>query len=164
MAQCISPNEKQNARDIYGDILDLPHWEPGSKHPRMSLHDRAAQFAPFAALVGYDEMVDEEARLTGREIELAEGQKDVLDRKLTRINGMLASGSRPELSFTYFIPDEKKTGGRYDTITARVRRIDPANRTIILLPAENREIPEKLPFDRILSIDGPAVDNLDDSD
>lgn len=162
MAQGISPNEKQNAQDIYGDIIDLPHWEPGSKHPRMSLHDRAAQFAPFAALVGYDEMVDEEARLTDREIELAESQKDLLDWQLNRINKILASGTRPELAFTYFIPDEKKAGGRYDTVTARVRRIDSANRKIFLLAAEGQDVPDALPFDRILSIQGQAVDGLDD--
>ena len=84
MAQGNHPNEKPNAREVYADIIDIPHWEPNRKHPRMSLHDRAAQFAPFAALSGYDEMVDEEARLTDRQIEPGEEQLNLLNQQ--RIN------------------------------------------------------------------------------
>ena len=74
MAQGIQPGEVFNAREIYADIIDLPHWEPSSRHPRMSLRSRAAQFAPFAALSGYDDMVKEETRLTERRIEPDEDQ------------------------------------------------------------------------------------------
>lgn len=86
----------------------------------MSLHDRAAQFAPFAALSGYDEMVDEEARLTDRQIEPGEEQLNLLNQQLNIINNSTACGNRPELTITYFIPDEHKAGGRYASVTARV--------------------------------------------
>ena len=163
MAQGIQPGEKPNAREVYTDIIDLPHWEPNKKHPRMSLHDRAAQFAPFAALVGYDEMVDEEARLTDREIEPGEEQLNLLNRQLNRINEAISGGVRPELSITYFIPDPHKAGGRYATITARAKRVDITARKLILLPQGQPDFPETLHFDRILSLQGDLVDSLDDS-
>ena len=59
MSQGNQPNNKPNAREVYADIIDIPHWEPNRKHPRMSLHDRAAQFAPFAALTGYEDKIEE---------------------------------------------------------------------------------------------------------
>ncbi len=162
MAQGIQPNEKLCAREVYGDIIDIVHWEPNRKHPRMSLHDRAAQFAPFAALAGYDEMVEEEARLTDRQIELADGQKDQMDRIMNRITELLFSGIRPEVSITYFIPDEHKTGGRYASITARIRRIDPQARKIILDCGLQTDLPETIDIDRIIDITGDQIGSLDD--
>ena len=163
MAQGIQPGEKPNARNVYADIIDLPHWEPGRKHPRMSLHDRAAQFAPFAALVGYDEMVDEEARLTDRQIEPGEEQLNLLDRQLNMINGAIAGGNQPVITITYFIPDEHKAGGRYATITARVKRIDSTARQVILVTRDQPGIPETIKIDSIISLQGSLVDSLEDN-
>lgn len=163
MAQGIQPGEKPNARNVYADIIDIPHWEPNRKHPRMSLHDRAAQFAPFAALVGYDEMVDEEARLTDRQIEPGEEQLNLLNQQLNVINDATAGGNRPTVTITYFIPDKQKAGGRYATSTARVKRIDTVNRKMILLTQNQPDTPETISFDRIFSLQGDLVDSLDDS-
>lgn len=163
MAQGIRPDEKPNAREVYADIIDLPHWEPNSKHRRMSLHDRAAQFAPFAALVGYDEMVDEEARLTDRQINPGDEQLNLLNRQLTLISDAIAGGERPEMTITHFIPDEHKAGGKYDTITARIKRIDTTARKMILITQDRPDIPETIPFDRILALQGSLVDSLEDS-
>ena len=163
MAQGIRPDEKFNAREVYGDIIDLPHWEPKEKHPRMSLHDRAAQFAPFAALTGYDEIFHEETRLTEQKIEPGEEQMNLLNQQLNIINNATANGNRPEVTITFFIPDEHKSGGRYATITARVKRIDTVSRKVILLPQNQPDIPETIAFDRILSLRGDLVDSLDNS-
>ncbi|MCR5565722.1 MAG: hypothetical protein K6F61_02635 [Clostridiales bacterium] len=163
MAQGIQPGEKPDARNVYADIIDLPHWEPGKKHPRMSLHDRAAQFVPFAALVGYDEMVDEEARLTDRQIEPGEEQLNLLNQQLNVINDAITGGNRPEVAITFFIPDEHKAGGRYATITAKVKRIDTTARQVFLVTRDQPDIPETILFDRIISLQGGLVDSLDDS-
>ena len=164
MADGKPPDTKLNARNEYADIIDLPHWEPGSRHPRMSLHDRAAQFAPFAALVGYDEMIDEEARLTDRQIEPGEEQLNELNRKLSRINDAITGGIHPEVTITYFEPDNKKAGGRYATVTAQVRRIDTAARKVILITRDRPDLPETILFDRILGIRGKQITEPDGSD
>ena len=75
-------------REVYGDIIDHPHWESPT-HPPMSLYDRAAQFAPFAALSGYDDMIGEEARLVDNRIELSEEETEELNRKLSRMDEMI---------------------------------------------------------------------------
>ena len=161
MGHGIKPSENLNTQTDYADIIDLPPWEPGSRHPRMSLHDRAAQFAPFAALAGYEEMVDDEIRITDPQIELAEGRADLLNRQLNRMSEIIAGGGRPEVSVTYFIPDPRKAGGKYATASARVRRIDSAAGKVILLAGDDPDVPETIAFDRILSIQGEAVDGLD---
>ena len=104
-------NGNADAKTVYADIIGLPRWEPGKKHPRMSLHDRAAQFAPFAALVGYDEMVDEEARLTESQVSPGESELEELDRKFRCLSEMLSAGQRPEVAVLVFIPDARKPGG-----------------------------------------------------
>ena len=162
MAQGIRPGEEQNARDVYADIIDLPGWEPNSRHPRMSMEKRAAQFAPFAALSGYEEMISEEFRATNRQIELAEDDMRILDRKLNRIAGIIAGGTHPEAAVTYFIPDTVKDGGRYHTVTARIRQIDPAGGRLILYTKDPEEIPESIRIDRILDIQGEAAEDPED--
>ena len=140
-------------RVVYGDIIGLPHHQsPKRKH--MSLHDRAAQFAPFAALVGYDEMVDEEARLTDRQIALGESDLDRLDRIFRRLSAQLSAGHRPEVSVLVFIPDSRKSGGRYETVTGRAKRLDAVEKRLALLG--NGSPPEEiiLDLDRILDISG----------
>ena len=164
MADGKLPDTKLNARNEYADIIDLPHWEPGSRHPRMSLRSRAAQFAPFAALSGYDDMVKEETRLTERRIEPDEEQLNLLNRQLNVLSSAAAGGKRPVVTITCFIPDERKAGGRYAEITARVRRIDAANRKMILLPLGQQDTPEAIEFDKIMSLRGSILDSPEDDE
>ena len=93
----------------YGDIIHLPH-PVSEKHPRMPMQDRAAQFSPFAALTGYEEAIYETGRLTEEKTELGEEEKAILDRKQQLLLEKL--DERPTLTVTYFVPDEKKSGGR----------------------------------------------------
>lgn len=104
----------------YDDIIHLPH-HVSRKRKHMSLHDRAAQFAPFAALVGYDAAVEETARLTGQRIELDENEKQLLDARLQIIEEHL--GEDFQVSITYFVPDNRKDGGAYRTETGVVKKI-----------------------------------------
>ncbi len=113
----------------YDDIIDLPRHE-SPRRAKMSLLGRAAQFAPFAALSGYDGAVQETARLTDRCMELDEESLALLDQQLTQL--MSAIAEQPEVTFTCFEPDEKKAGGAYRSVTGRVRRIDETGREIIL--------------------------------
>ena len=111
----------------YDDIINLKR--PISKHPKMSLYQRSAQFAPFAALTGYEGQVKETARLTDKRIELDEEVKVMLDMKIQVIQEMLSNN--PELEITYFIPDDKKEGGIYTTVTDNVKKIDEYMQLII---------------------------------
>lgn len=112
----------------YDDIINLKR--PVSKHPKMSLYQRSAQFAPFAALTGYEGQVKETARLTDKKIELDEEVKGMLDMKIQVIQEMLSNN--PELEITYFISDSKKKGGRYDTIIDSIKKIDNYKQQFIM--------------------------------
>ena len=116
---------------VYADIIHLPHHQSKTR-PHMSLYDRAAQFAPFSALSGYDDMVEEEARLTDEKIELNETDLENLNRQIGKILADLKDGMHPVLTITYFIPDLFKAGGRYETITEKIRMVDEVNHQIIL--------------------------------
>ena len=118
-------------RVVYGDIIGLPH-HVSDRYPPMSMAQRAAQFAPFAALTGYDEVIGEEARQVDRRIELSEEDQEILDRELRRLGGMADRGERPRVSVTFFPPDPLKPGGRYETVTERLKKIDTAGRTLLL--------------------------------
>ena len=123
----------------YDDIINLKR--PISKHPKTSLYQRSAQFAPFAALTGYEGQVKETARLTDRRIELDEEMKLILDLKIQVIKEMLSDN--PEVEITYFIPDTRKDGGKYETIINNVKKIDSYNEHIIMqnnLKIEIKEI------------------------
>lgn len=96
----------------YDDIINLPHYT-SSKRPRMAMIDRAAQFSPFAALTGYDAAVKETARLTEDRVELDEYQKSALNDRLQIVQERLSD--TPVISITYFVPDERKSGGAYCT-------------------------------------------------
>ena len=117
--------KEPDPRVVYADIIDHPHRESPT-HPPMSLYDRAAQFAPFAALSGYDDMIDEEARITDRRIELSEEEPEELNRKLGEISESISRGNRPLVTVTYFVPDPLKSGGIYETVKEKIRRVDPA--------------------------------------
>ena len=120
----------------YDDIINLPH-HVSKKHPQMSLEARSAQFAPFAALTGYDDMIDETARLTNARKELNEEQKAILDRKLREIQEKIET--KLEVTITYFVPDLLKDGGKYVSITGKVRKVDRYKNVIVL--EGKREIP-----------------------
>ena len=135
----------------YKDILSLPHHQSATR-PHMSLHDRAAQFSPFAALSGYEEMVDEEARLTEREISLGDAELDTLDLQFRRLSEMLSAGQRPAVSVMIFVPDQHKAGGRYETVTGRARRLDPVEKKLILLTDETPPKQLSLDMNRILEL------------
>lgn len=117
----------------YSDIIHLPHYQ-SSMHPQMSLQNRAAQFAPFAALTGHKEALSETERLTEHELVLDEEEKTVLDRKLQQI----VPGSR--IHVMYFVPDERKAGGSYQELTGTVKRIDPYQLAIIFTDKQKVEI------------------------
>ena len=113
----------------YEDILHLPH-HVSKERPHMSLLDRAAQFSPFAALVGYEDVIDETARLTTPERELDEAEKAELDRRV----GILAAhlGEKPVVTVEYFVPDTLKSGGAYRTRTGALVRISPVRKILTL--------------------------------
>lgn len=109
--------------DDYSDIIDLPH--PVSKTRRqMPIADRAAQFSAFAALTGFDEDIDETARLTDAREAMAEDDLAELNAALTRL--IAAETARPAVTVTYFLPDAHKEGGRYVTYAGIFRHCDPA--------------------------------------
>ena len=118
----------KSAREEYGDIIDHEH-HTSSKHPRMSRLNRAAQFAPFAALVGYDDLVMEAARNTDEQVEIDESMKEELDRKLRLL---LHLGKDVTASITYFEPDHLKLGGKYVTEETSVLAFDELSRTVTL--------------------------------
>ncbi|MCI8292839.1 MAG: YolD-like family protein [Hespellia sp.] len=113
----------------YDDILMLPH-HVSRVHPQMEVRDRAAQFAPFAALAGHSAAIEESARLTDARRELDENCQEILNRKLQTIQKQISA--EPMLTVTYFVPDSKKTGGSYVTVTERVKKIDAYERTMVL--------------------------------
>ena len=111
----------RNQSFLYGDILHHSYPRP-NKRARMSMVERAAQFAPFAALTGYDATIAETARLTGQRIELDESEKAALNMKLQQLQPLLVSS--PTVTVTYFVPDRQKDGGSYTSITGQLKKID----------------------------------------
>lgn len=117
-----------DAREQYGDIIDMEHPD-SMKHPRMPRLNRAAQFAPFAALTGYDDLIHEAARHTDRRIVLDENKKEELNRKLT----VLMRAEMPkEAVFTCFVPDMRKSGGTYEDVAGKIAEVDMLNGYITL--------------------------------
>ncbi len=133
----------------YREIIDLPH-PTSPRHPRMSRADRAAQFAPFSALTGYDDVIDETARLTDRAVELTEEARERLDQE-QRLLAQVAE-SRPEITVTYFIKDPRKSGGAYQTLSGRLLRIDAVERIMHL------EEGLRIPLDQIIRIHSALSD------
>ena len=139
----------------YDDIINLPHFE-SKKHPRMSLEARSAQFAPFAALTGYEDAVKETARLTDKKIEIDDGLKQILDNKLQYI--LENNDMNPEVIFTYFISDKRKSGGKYLEKEGIVKKIDHINGFVLLKDKT------KIKIDDIINITGEIFINVDGYD
>lgn len=117
----------------YDDIINLPHHVSPTRQ-QMSFMNRAAQFAPFAALTGHDAAVKETARLTDEKIELGEGAIADLDLKLSILADKI--DDHPKLSVIYFQPDEKKDGGAYVKAIGSVKKIDDYERAIVFMTGE----------------------------
>ena len=119
----------ENISHKYDDIINLPH-HVSKKHPQMSLHDRAAQFSPFAALTGHKAAINETARLTDEKQILSEDVIAKLNEQLNLIKENI--GTNQTVTITYFVPDDKKSGGAYISHTGVVKKIDEYNHTVIL--------------------------------
>ena len=129
----------------YDDIIHLPH-RVSQNHPQMPMLDRAAQFAPFAALTGYEAAVGETARLTAERRELSSQEAEELNRRLAALISHLPD--RPEATIEYFVPDDRKAGGAYVTITGRVRHISVPEKTLVMQDGT------VIALDDVVSIDG----------
>ena len=129
----------------YDDIINLPNPSPTGR-ARMSRLDRAAQFAPFAALTGYEAAVAETARLTDKRVELSDDAKEMLNEKIRMIAESLGNGS--SVTVSYFVPDGKKGGGAYVDVTGSVRRVDEYERTIVMADGT------VIPIEEIVEISG----------
>ena len=136
----------------YDDILPLPH-HVSEKHPPMSRLDRAAQFSPFAALTGYEAAVKETARLTDQRIELDEGEKEAIDQRLTLLQERLPEPTK--VTITYFVPDKKKAGGAYVSVSGTVKKVDDYERVVILRDGM------RIPIEEILHINGKLFDGIE---
>jgi len=136
----------------YDEIMGLPHHVSRTR-PQMPMSDRAAQFAPFAALTGYDSAIKETGRLTDEKIELDEEALTTLDMKYQFL--MDALDDEPEVTITYFQPDERKAGGKYVSATGTVKKVDDFERRITMRDGA------KIPMDNVLSIDGELFSSLE---
>jgi len=128
----------------YADIVNLPH-HVSTVHPQMTMAQRAAQFSPFAALVGYEDVIDETSRQTDSKRELDETEKAELDRKLRVIESHLAE--RPVVEVEFFVPDKTKAGGEYVFKTGEVEKIVLAEHVVVVGG-------EAIRMDRIVGIEG----------
>lgn len=129
---------------MYEDIINLPHHVSKTR-PQMSMLDRAAQFSPFAALTGYDAAISETQRLTDERTDLGEETKVMLDMKQQYLHEVISD--QPEITVTYFVPDERKAGGAYVTVTGNLKRIDEYERLLMLTNGK------KIPMDEIADIE-----------
>lgn len=125
--------------DNYEDIINLPR-HVSTRHPQIPIESRAAQFAPFAALTGHSEAIKETARLTDKKIELNNEAKQLLSDKLQIILENIKE--EPLITITYFEYDQKKSGGKYITITEKVKKIDTINQYITLVDKRKISINE----------------------
>ena len=128
----------------YEDIVNLPP-HISKKHPQPSMMDRAARFAPFAAITGYEEMVLEEARVTEEQIHLDEDAVALICEKINMIQEFI--DEEPEVRITYFEPDKKKSGGAYITITGTPKRVDEYEQLLIMTDGK------KIKFDSIYRLE-----------
>ena len=129
----------------YDDMLYMQNPTPTCKS-RMSFYERAAQFSPFAALTGYEDAVEETARLTDARLELSEDMKTILNEKMQMIVDNMDAD--PIVTITYFVPDKKKEGGAYVDVTGIVKEIDEYERCIVMTDKK------KIPIEQVRAIEG----------
>ncbi len=143
MSRQDKPQKAPDARIVYGDIIDREH-HVSAKRPQMPRLSRAVQFAPYATLKGYDDLVRESARETEAQRMLDENEIEELNDKLVLMRQL---DRAPEASFTVFVPDGKKAGGKYAVMTGRPVRFDDYARSITL------DSGEVIPIGDIVQID-----------
>lgn len=136
----------------YDDIINLPHHVSG-KHPRMSMENRAAQFAPFAALTGHGYAIAETARLTAPRRALSAGEQQALSLRFSLVIGHLHR--QPRLIITYFIPDILKSGGRYARVVGIIKKYKEFERELLLTDGT------LISLDDIISIDGDIFRDIE---
>ena len=129
----------------YKNIINLPH-HVSKNHPQMSLYERSAQFAPFAALTGFEDEVEETARLTDEKIDIDEEIRKKLDRKIQIIKAKISL--KPKVSITYFIPDFRKEGGKYEKKEGYVSKVDEYTKCIVFYDKS------KIKIEDIIKIEG----------
>ena len=137
-------------KEINDDIINLPH-HVSKKHPQMPIEERAAQFAPFAALVGYENAVEETARITTKKVEISEEEKYILNIKINMLKEQMKVQIYPKVNVIYFVPDTKKQGGRYVSISGTLEKIDEFKQLIIL------DDKTEIDINQILSISGESL-------
>jgi hypothetical protein len=145
--------EDNKDKHPYDDIIHLQH-HVSSNREHMSVHDRAAQFSPFAALTGFDGAIKETARLTVQKIELDETEKAILDEKLRIIQEQVSR--QQEVEFLFFRPDELKTGGAYISTRGIVNKIHEYDRVVVMQDGI------RIPIDEIVDIIGEIFQITDD--
>lgn len=139
----------------YKDIIALPHHVSGTR-PQMPMSDRAAQFAPFAALTGYDSAIKETGRLTNERIELDEDALTALNVKYQFL--MDALDEEPEIKITYFKPDERKAGGEYVSAIGAVKKVDDFERLITMQDGT------RIPMDDVYDMSISVITNENEGD
>jgi len=137
----------------YEDIVNLPHHVSRNR-PQMPLRDRAAQFAPFAALTGYGEAIDETARWTEERREMDENERAVLDSRLRFLSTRLEE--QPKVEIEHFVPDSRKTGGAYVRTEGRLTAISSSSRTLMLIDGT------VINLDNITAIESPLFNTVED--
>ena len=134
----------------YDDIINLPR-PTSARHPRMPMIDRAAQFSPFAALVGHGAAIEETARQTDTRAELSEDAQERLNLQLQQIAE--TAGQNIPVTVLYFVPDQKKAGGAYRSCTGSVKRIDEFEQTVIMTDQT------VIPIAQICAVEGELFHN-----
>lgn len=135
----------------YEDIINLPHHVSPKRSP-MSMQDRAAQFSPFAALTGFEDAIVETGRITDTRIELGDELRELLDRKQRRLQKFIVD--RPEITVTYFAPDEKKVGGTYISVSGRLKQVDEYARELVFTDGK------KIPLDDVADIQSDCLHDV----
>jgi len=145
--------EDNKDKHQYDDIINLQH-HVSSNREHMSILDRAAQFSPFAAVVGYDGAIKETARLTNHRIELDEAEKTILDEKLRIVQEQL--NRQQDIELVFFRPDETKSGGAYITVIGTVKKIEVYEHTVVMQNGT------RIPIEEIVNITGEMFQVVDD--
>lgn len=133
----------------YKDIIYLDR--PKSRRERMSISDRSAQFAPFSALTGHQDAIDETARIVDEKLVLSEDRIEELSHKFSEI--LMKMNENPEVKVIHFIKDELKSGGRYETVQNRIKKYDVYKRVLTLENNVNISIDDILEIDEVVSLD-----------
>lgn len=131
------------ANEDYNDIINLPY--KGKTGGGLSMYQRAAQFAPFAALTGHDAAIRETARLTDSQIELGDDHNEIMNRRLAILRDHLKD--TPEVAITFFQPDSRKAGGAYEIYTGCIKGIDDYEQFLIMKDGKKISIPSILDID-----------------